>query len=177
MEKSRSKNCETNNEMNRKNFLKTIGMGSLVLAANPVKLVAESKMVNDVSIKILLTRGGSIEISNNSSYSGYPDDSNVVEIFVGIGYTPSGSSSNDIMSLMRDLIDLKDVLVESSYPLKSYNEFDCSNIFDNIGNDRCADSVKISINNENMVGMFSDDDGRSLCCYYCPMSKYAVIAN
>lgn len=141
-------------------------MGSLVLAANPAKLVAESKTINDVLIEIQLVGGGSIKICNNSSYSRYPDNTWATGTVAGIGYRPSGFLSNGVMDLMRELIDLKDVLVESPYPLKSYNEFDCSNIFKNIGNNKNVDFVRILINNQKTVDMFLDSNGYNVSCYY-----------
>lgn len=153
--------------MNRKDFLKTIGMGSLVLAANPAKLVAESKTVNDVLIEIQLTRGGSIKICNNSSYSRYPDNTWVGGRVDGIEYRPSGFLSNGVMNLMRELIDLKDVLIESSNPLKSYNEFNTFDIFDNIDRNKEVDFINISVNGRETISMSVDPMGYKTTCYYC----------
>lgn len=96
--------------MNRKDFLKTIGTGSVVLCANPVKLISETKPLNDVLIEIELYSGRIIEINNRSSY------------LKGMNCVYDGLLIDLYDELIMSLIDMKDILVESKHPVASYLE-------------------------------------------------------
>ena len=56
--------------MNRKNFLKTIGAGSLGLALSPLSLLSDNsaKEERDVSIRLGLKCGATVIINDNSSF-------------------------------------------------------------------------------------------------------------